>query len=123
MSLNFTHKPNYFFNAQLLIGYIESYVAKHPELVDSLTFEMKELQDILRHDLASATTNLESILHIADKYYIDTINGDKKLIRDYKINVAEDEDNTLTIYFDQDALASLREGKALVAPAASSIDY
>ncbi len=30
MSLEFTHKPNYFLFAQLLIRHVETYVRKHP---------------------------------------------------------------------------------------------
>ena len=31
MSLEFTHKPNYFLFAQLLIRHVETYVRKHPD--------------------------------------------------------------------------------------------
>jgi len=40
MSLKFTHKPNYFLYADLLIKYIQGYVRKYPE-VNNAIFDFK----------------------------------------------------------------------------------
>jgi hypothetical protein len=34
-----------------------------------------DVYEIFRQDFASTTTNLEGILHIADEYKIETLNG------------------------------------------------
>jgi len=70
----------------------------------------------LKGRIPTTTTNLEGILNITDEYRIETINGDQKIIRGYKIDA---ENNFLLIDFDQDALTSLRAGKALIAPDAT----
>ena len=115
MSLHYTHKPNYFLYAQLLIRHIQEYVQKHPD-ADNAIFDLRDIYDLFRQDLASTTTNLEGILNITDEYRIETINGDQKIISGYKIDA---ENNFLLIDFDQDALTSLHAGKALIAPDAS----
>ncbi|MBV6551206.1 hypothetical protein OK024_10165 [Acinetobacter sp. UGAL515B_02] len=116
MSLEFTHKPNYFFYAQLLVRHIETYAQKHAD-ADHVTFDLKEIYQLFREDFASTTTNLEGILNISDEYRVETLaGGDQKLISHYKIDA---ENNTLSVDFNQDALAALKQGKPLIAPNAS----
>lgn len=115
MSLEFSHKPDYFLNAQLLMNHIVGYVKKHPD-ADNAIFDLRDIYEIFRQDLASTTTNLEGILNIADEYTVETPNGDIKIISQYNIDA---ENNSLLIDFDEDALYSLREGKQFIAPDAT----
>ena len=115
MNINFGHKPDYFLFAQLLIRHIEGYIKKHPDANNAI-FDLRDIYELFRHDLASTTTNLEGILNIADEYRIDTINGDQKIISSYKIDA---EQNSLLIDFNADALQSLKDGKAIIEPDAS----
>lgn len=46
MSLEFTHKPNYFFYAQLLVRHIETYAQKHAD-ADHVTFDLKRNLSII----------------------------------------------------------------------------
>lgn len=115
MSLEFTHKPNYFLYAQLLIRHIENYIEKHAEAENAI-FDMRDIYELFRQDKASATTNLDGILNIADEYKIETLNGDKKLISKYAIDI---ENNALLLDFDKDALDSLKNGKPIIAPDAT----
>ena len=115
MSLSFTHKPNYFMGAQLIMRHIESYVQKHPEAQDA-TFDLREIYKLFGQDLASTTTNLDGILNIADEYQIDTLDGDQKIIQSYFIDPTA---HTLSIQFNAKALESLKTGKALIAPDAT----
>lgn len=116
MNLNYAHKPNYFLYAQLLIRHIEGYVKKHPDANNAI-FDLRDIYEVFRQDLASTTTNLEGILNIADEYLVDTINGDQKIISAYKIDA---EQNSLLIDFNSDALQSVREGKPFIEPDATS---
>ncbi|WP_445115127.1 hypothetical protein [Acinetobacter sp. WZC-1] len=118
MNLNYAHKPNYFLFAQLLIRHIEGYVKKHPDASNAI-FDLRDIYEIFRHDLASTTTNLEGILNIADEYTIETINGDKKIISSYKIDA---EQNSLLIDFNTDALGALKDGKRIMEPDATSYE-
>lgn len=118
MSLEFTHKPNYFLYAQLIIRHIENYIEKHPD-ADNAIFDMRDIYELFRQDKASATTNLDGILNIADEYKVETLNGDKKLISSYSIDI---ENNSLLFDFDKDALESLKNGKSVIAPDATLID-
>ena len=113
--MQYTHKPNYFLYAQLLIRHIQEYIQKHPD-ADNAIFDLRDIYDIFRHDFASSTTNLEGIMNITDEYRVETIQGDKKIISGYKIDV---ENSSLLIDFDQDALTSIRDGKPLLAPDAT----
>lgn len=115
MNLNYAHKPNYFLYAQLLIRHVEGYIKKHPDANNAI-FDLRDIYEIFRHDLASTTTNLEGILNITDEYTVETINGDKKIIRSYKIDA---EQNTLLIDFDNDALKAIQDGKQIIAPDAT----
>ena len=115
MNVNFGHKPNYFLFAQLLIRHIEGYIKKNPN-ENSATFDLRNIYDIFRHDLASTTTNLDGILNIADEYTVDTLNGDQKIIRQYQINAQE---NNLKIDFNTDAVIALQSGKPIIPPDAT----
>jgi hypothetical protein len=115
MSLNFTHKPNYFLCAQLVIRHIENYISKHPDANNAI-FDLRDIYELFRQDFASATTNLDGIMNIADEYKVETINGDEKIISKYSIDATE---NTLLIDFNSEALNSLREGKKIIVPDAT----
>ena len=112
MSLAFTHKPDYFLFAQLIIHHIHRYVEKHPD-TNSATFDLRDIYELFRQDLASATTNLDGIMNIADEYQVETLDGDQKLIRHYEINAKE---NTLFIDFDPAAATALRNGRQIIPP-------
>ncbi|MFW1949257.1 hypothetical protein ACG907_15310 [Acinetobacter bereziniae] len=113
--MEFSSKPNYFLFAQLLVRHIENYVKKHPDAQNAI-FDLRDVYEIFREDLAATTTNLEGILNIADEYRIDTIQGDQKIISGYKIDA---EQNSLLIDFNADALQALRENKPIIAPDAT----
>ena len=115
MSMNFTSKPDYFLFAQLLIHHIKTYIKKHPD-ADNAIFDLRDIYELFRQDLASTTMNLDGILNIADDYSVNTLNGDQKIISKYNINA---HDNSLLIDFNPDALASLREGNPIIPPDAS----
>lgn len=117
MKLDMSHKPNYFMYAQLFIHHIENYIEKHQD-AENASFDLRDIYDLFRQDKASVTTNLEAILNIADEYKVETLNGDKKLIQKYVVDVTN---NSLQIDFDQDALASVKDGKALIPPDATTI--
>ena len=112
MSLEFTHKPNYFLFAQLVIHHLDSYIKKHPDATNAI-FDLRDIYQIFRQDLASTTTNLDAILNIADEYAVETVQGDQKLISHYKIDATN---NTLLIDFNADALNALKEGKRILEP-------
>lgn len=116
MTLEYTHKPNYYLFAQLLVRHIESYIHKHPDANNAI-FDLRDVYEIFRQDFASTTTNLEGILHIADEYKIETLNGDQPLIQKYQI----DANNSLLIDFNSDALTSLRSGKPILEPDATQL--
>lgn len=115
MNLQYTHKPNYFLYAQLLVRHVEQYIQKHADAENAI-FDLRDIYDLFRHDLASSTTNLDSILNIADEYRVDTLNGAQKVIAGYKIDV---ENNSLLIDFNSEALQALRNGQPLIAPDAT----
>lgn len=113
--MEFSSKPNYFLFAQLLIRHIENYVKKHQDVQNAI-FDLRDIYEVFRQDLAATTTNLEGILNIADEYRIHTINGDQKIISSYKIDA---EQNSLLIDFNADALQSLKDGKPILEPDAT----
>ena len=115
MNLEFTHKPDYFLFAQLIIRHIENYVAKHPD-ADNAIFDLRDIYELFRQDKASATTNLDGIMNIADEYRVETLNGDEKLINRYSIDA---KNNSLLIDFNPNALESLKNGKSIIAPDAT----
>ncbi|OTG83881.1 hypothetical protein [Acinetobacter sp. ANC 4648] len=116
MNLNYSHKPNYFLFAQLLIRHIEGYIKKHPDASNAI-FDLRDIYEIFRHDLAATTTNLEGILNIADQYMVDTLKGDQRIIHTYRVDA---EKNSLLIDFNQDALHALQEGKPIIEPDATT---
>ena len=118
MTLEFTHKPNYFLFAQLIIRHLESYIKKHPDANNAI-FDLRDIYQIFRQDLASTTTNLDGILNIADEYAVETIQGDKKLISHYKIDAGN---NSLLIDFNEDALAAIKDGKRIIEPDANNYE-
>lgn len=118
MTLEFTHKPNYFLFAQLIIRHLETYIKKHPDASNAI-FDLRDIYQIFRQDLASTTTNLEGILNIADEYLVETINGDQKIISQYKIDA---KNNSLLIDFNEDALTALKEGKRIIEPEANNYE-
>lgn len=115
MSLAFTHKPDYFLSAQLFIRHLETYIEKHPEANNAI-FDLSDIYELFRNDLASATTNLDGILNIADEYKVETLNGDQKIIQHYNIDPTN---NCLLINLNSEALTSLRTGKPIIAPDAT----
>lgn len=118
MSLEYTHKPNYFLYAQLIIRHIENYIEKHPDAENAI-FDMRDIYELFRHDKAAASTNLDSILNIADAYKVETLDGDKTLITRYLVDI---ENNSLLFDFNKDALNSLKNGKAIIPPDATQFD-
>ena len=118
MTLEFTHKPNYFLFAQLIIRHLESYIKKHPDASNAI-FDLRDIYQIFCQNLASTTTNLDGILNIADEYAVETINGDQKIMSKYKIDA---QNNSLLIDFNEDALAALREGKRIIEPEANNYE-
>ena len=115
MTLEFTHKPDYFLSAQLVIHHIKSYLDKHPDAQNAI-FDLRDIYELLRQDLASATTNLNGIMNIADEYKLETLNGDQKLISNYSIDA---KNNSLLIDFNTNALSALKNGKTIIEPDAT----
>ena len=115
MNLEFTHKPNYFLFAQLIVRHIENYIEKHPDANNAI-FDLRDIYELFRQDKASATTNLDGILNIADEYKVETLNGDEKLISRYNIDA---QNNSLLIDFNSNALDSLKNGKNIIPPDAT----
>lgn len=118
MNLEFSHKPNYFLFAQLMIHHIESYIKKHPDASNAI-FDLRDIYQVFRQDLASTTTNLDGILNIADEYTVETLNGDRKIISHYQIDA---KNNSLLIDFDSEALIAIREGKKIHEPDANKYE-
>ena len=119
MNLNYSHKPNYFLFAQLLVRHIEGYIKKHPDASDAI-FDLRDIYEIFRQYLAATTTNLEGILNIADEYTVDTLQGDQKIIHAYRIDA---EKNSLQIDFNPDALHALQQGKPIIEPDSTSMNH
>ena len=115
MNLEYSHKPNYFLYAQLMIHHIKGYIEKHPD-TNHAVFDLRDVYQVFREDLASSTTNLDGILNIADEYSVDTLNGDQKIIASYKINA---DNNTLALEFHPDAVAALNNGAKIIEPDAT----
>lgn len=115
MQLEYTHDSDYFFFSQLLMRHIESYIQKHPD-ADNAIFDLRDIYEVFREDFAATTTNLESILNIADSYKVETLNGDQALIKNYRIDV---KNNSLLIDFNAESLNSLKSGQPLIEPDAS----
>ncbi|MDT8014618.1 hypothetical protein [Acinetobacter baumannii] len=45
MNLEYTHKPDYYLFAQLLVRHIESYIHKHPD-ADNAIFDLRDVYEI-----------------------------------------------------------------------------
>lgn len=116
MSLEYTHKPNYFFFAQLFIRFIENHIKQHPN-ENETQFSLNEVFKIFHQDLASTTTNLDAILNISDEYTVETLEGDLKLIQSYHINA---HDHSVLICYTPAAQQALLDGKQLIHPDATS---
>ncbi len=112
MNLEYTHQPDYFFFAQLLVHHVEGYIEKHPDAQNAI-FDLRDIYELFRQDFASATTNLDAILHIADEYKVETLNGDQKLISHYSV---DPKNNSLLLDFNADALENLKQGKKMIEP-------
>ena len=115
MSLAFTHKPDYFLFAQLIIRHIQNYVQKHPD-INNVSFDLRDIYDLFHQDMASATTNLDGIMNIADEYQVETLDGDQKLIRRYAIEAKE---NKLLLELEPAAVTALRNGRQIIPPDAT----
>lgn len=115
MSLDFIHKPNYFMFAQLFIHHVQRYIEKNPESTTA-NFDLNEIHQLFQQDFASASTNLDGILNIADEYKVDTLNGDQKLIQSYHI---DGKANTLKVELNPQATSSLKNGSKIIAPDAT----
>lgn len=116
MSLDYTHKPDYFLYAQLIIRHIENYIKKHPDASNAI-FDLRDIYQLFRQDFASTTTNLDAILNIADEYALETLKGDQKLISQYRIDAVN---NSLLIDLNADALDAVRQGKRIIEPDAQN---
>ena len=115
MSLSFTHKPNYFLWAQLLVHHIERHVKAHPNELNT-TLSLIDIYNLFQHDAASSSINLEGIMNIVDEYKFDTLSGDQKLVKGYHIEATE---NFLQLDFNPEAHAALLAGKPFIAPDAT----
>lgn len=118
MNLEFTHKPNYFLYAQLFIRHTEDQLHKDKK-ASHLDISFEALKHLFQEDTAAVSTNLDSILHIASEYKVETLSGDQSLIQKYTIDV---EDEKILLEISQEAAQALiDEQKTLIAP--SSMDY
>ncbi|MEG2359371.1 hypothetical protein [Acinetobacter sp.] len=115
MNLEFTHEPDYFLFAQLIIRHIENYMEKHPDANNAI-FDLRDIYELFRQDKASSTTNLDGIMNIADEYRVETLNGDERLISSHSIDV---KNNALLIDFNSNALDGLKGGRPVIAPDAT----
>lgn len=119
MSLQFTHKPNYFFFAQTFAHFLTNTLQKNQYANTNFTFELADIYNVFHQDFASTTANLESILHIVKGYAIGNQEGER-LVSEYKI---DSDANTLNVQFNSVAVDALKQGQTLVAPDAVSYDY
>ncbi|MBF7689895.1 hypothetical protein [Acinetobacter pollinis] len=118
MNLEFTHKPNYFLYAQLLIRHIEDQLNKDKTL-HQIRISFEKLKHIFQEDTAATSTNLDSILHIASEYKIETLSGDERIIQKYAIDV---EDKELILNIPESVIQSwIDEKKPILFP--NSMDY
>ena len=115
MSLRFSHKPNYFLFAQLLVRHIENYIQKNPN-INQAAFDLRDIHALFQEDHASSSINLDGIMNIADEYKVETLSGDQKLIQRYNVDA---KNTKLVIDFNSEALQSLKEGKSLIEPDAT----
>ena len=114
MNLDFSHKPNYFLFAQLLVRFIET--QSKQQNMSQLNISFEQLEQIFQGDSAATTINLEGILNIADEYQVETLTGDQKLISNYQIN---SEQSQLQLELNPAAVEAVIQGKALISPDAT----
>lgn len=118
MNLAFNHKSNYFLAAQLIIRRVQDQLFK--DKTDHISFSLTELKTLFQNDLASATTNLDGILHIASKYIVETLSGDVTLIKNYEIHAQE---HTSTLFLNPIAVnALIDDAHPLIPPASTSYE-
>ena len=115
MSLRFSHRPDYFLFAQLLVRHIENYIQKNPN-ISQAAFDLRDIHALFQEDHASSSINLDGIMNIADEYKVETLSGDQKLIQRYNVDA---KNTKLVIDFNSEALQSLKEGKSLIEPDAT----
>ncbi|AOA57370.1 hypothetical protein [Acinetobacter larvae] len=116
MNLEYAHEPNYFLFAQVLVRFLEQQIHKNPEQYQA-SYELKVIRDVFQQDHAASTTNLESILNIADEYTVDTLDGPTKIIESYHVNI---EELSLILNYNPKAVAAIHAGQAINEPDATS---
>ncbi|GAB3047596.1 hypothetical protein GCM10027155_11730 [Acinetobacter apis] len=117
MNLQFTHKPNYFLGAQLVVRHLQNTLQK--EKRDHVIFSIDDFKQLFQGDNASATIDLDSILHIAKQYKVETLSGDTALIQSYHI---DGEKHNVNFTINTSAVDALNEGKSFITPDASSYE-
>ncbi len=73
MSLRFSHRPNYFLFAQLLVRHIENCIQKNPN-INQAAFDLRDIHALFQEDHASSSINLDGIMNIKSKPYQATRN-------------------------------------------------
>ncbi len=116
MNLEYIHKPNYFFFAQLFMRHVEMHIKQHPEATEA-NFYTKHIQELFQQDQASTTINLDGILSIADEYCVETLQGDQRIIQQHRIDA---EQHILYLSFNAEAVQALVSGQSIIAPNAIS---
>lgn len=117
MNLHFTHKPNYFLGAQLIMRHLQD--SLHKEKKEQITYSIDDFKQLFQGDNASATIDLDSILHIAKQYKVETLSGDVALIKAYQI---DGEKHRVQFTIDESAVDALNEGQTFIVPDASSYE-
>lgn len=118
MNLEFNHKSNYFLGAQLVIRHIQDKLFK--EKTDHISFSLQEFKTLFQNDMASASVNLDGILHLASKYVVETLSGDVTLINHYDIHSNE---HTTTIFLNESAVNALvDDAHPLIPPDAATYE-
>lgn len=116
MNLEYMHKSDYFFFAQLFIRHVENHIKKHPNQFET-NFHINHIQELFQKDRASITTNIDGILNIADEYSVETLHGDMKIINNYRV---DHDQHVLYLEFNPEAAKAIVAGKQLIEPQATS---
>lgn len=116
MNLEYTHKADYYFFAQLFVRHLEKHIKQHPQDIEA-SFYTKHLHELFQQDQASVTINLDSILNIADEYRVETLQGDMRIIQEHHIDA---EKHILLLTFNPEAVQALNTGHNIIEPNASS---
>ncbi|MDQ8934966.1 hypothetical protein [Acinetobacter rudis] len=119
MNLEYIHKPDYYFFAQLFVRHIEKHIKQHPKAVEA-SFHTRHIQELFQQDQASTTINLDGILGIADEYSIETLKGDMPIIQKHRIDA---ERHILYLTFNAEAIQSILAGHNIIEPVAGSSSY